>query len=83
MSDKKTAESSKKTPEPAVVSAPAEPRFTVPELREHSKDVLGVEESTFDGAFYGASGTFTKDEAAARLQKWLSRPLPLGRKGAK
>lgn len=73
MSEKKRIAPASETPISAV------PKYTLEALREKCVSVLGIEQSTFDGAFYGVvPGTmYTLDEAKTHVTKWLNKPLKL------
>ena len=51
----------------------AEPKFSIEQLRRHCLKLFNVTSSTFDGAFYGHEGEFTKAEAQEVITDWLSR----------
>ena len=56
----------------AAEKKPAEPKFTIEQLRKHCITIFNVTSSTFDGAFYGHEGEFTKAEAKKVIETWLS-----------
>ena len=55
-----------------VAGTKAEPKFTIGQLRRHCLELFNVTSSTFDGAFYGHEGEFTKAEAQEVITAWLS-----------
>lgn len=69
MADKGKAAVAKEAP---VEKKPAEPKFTIEQLRKHCLTLFNVTSSTFDGAFYGHEGEFTKAEAKEIILTWLS-----------
>ncbi|MCM1295968.1 MAG: hypothetical protein NC311_10540 [Muribaculaceae bacterium] len=73
MSEKKRIAPASEAPIAAV------PKFTLEALREKCVSALGIEQSTFDGAFYGVDpgAVYTLDEAKAHVTKWLNKPLKL------
>lgn len=73
---------SKKRVETAKTAKASNPTYLLSALREHCTDALGVERSTFDGAFSGQpdDAQYTLDEAKARINKWLACPAPIAKK---
>ena len=69
----------KKKATDTVLKAPPEPLFEVSQLRETCTKTLGVEQSTFDGAFfsYPPDAMFTLSQAKDHIAKWLKKPLKL------
>ena len=65
----------------AKAAKPTGPKYQVSALRAQSLEHLGIEPSTFDGVFYGCADDdlFTREEAQARVDAWLKRPLKIGR----
>lgn len=45
-------------------------KFTIDKLRENCRQLFGVSTSTFVGATYGLTGTFTVAEMKAHIDKW-------------
>lgn len=56
-----------------VVSASAEPRFTLEKLRENCNQLFGVTDSTFAGASAGLNGEFTVNEMKSIISVWLKK----------
>lgn len=48
-----------------------EPKFPIWQLRRHCLELFNVTSSTFDGAFHGHEGEFTKAEAQEIITTWL------------
>ncbi len=63
---------SKKETGPEVAQAQ---KFSIFCLREHCRDVLGVTPGDFDGAFFGATGEYTVEQAKAKITAWKSRKI--------
>lgn len=49
--------------------------FKIGLLREHCKELFGVQPEIFDGAFYDVSGTFSKEEADKRIKLFLNKKV--------
>lgn len=49
-------------------------------LRENCVEIFGCTSSTFDGATFGMSGSFSKKEIANAIEKYLNKPLIKGGK---
>ena len=57
--------------EEAKAAAPAEPTFTIDQLRQSARVLFGVSVSTYDGATDGLSGEFTVQDMKNHINKWL------------
>lgn len=58
------------------VQAGTAKKYTVEKLRENCRQLFGVSTSTFAGATYGMTGTYTVDEMRTHIEEW-------GKKGVK
>ena len=68
------ATTSKKTVEAAPAQGKAVKKYTVEKLQANCRQLFGVSTSTFAGATYGMTGTYTVEEMKARLPEhggWL------------
>lgn len=52
-------------------TAPAEPTFTVEQLRPSARSLFGVSQSTYDGATDGLIGEFTVEAMRKHIDEWL------------
>lgn len=52
-------------------SSPAEPTFSVAQLRQSARNLFGVSQSTYDGATDGLTGEFTVAAMREHIEKWL------------
>ena len=50
-------------------------KFPISQLRAHCQELFGVSPVVFDGAFFGAQGEMTKDEAKKRIDAWLKKEV--------
>lgn len=50
-------------------------KFTIGTLAKNSQKLFGVSQSTFAGATFGISGTYSVDEMKAIIDKWLKKPI--------
>ncbi len=62
MSEKKSVKAEAVAPEPQ--------KFGIPVLRKSSVRLFGVTSSTFDGAMWGRTGSFTVEEASKIIEAW-------------
>lgn len=53
------------------VKKPAEPTYTVEQLRQSARNLFGVSQSTYDGATYGLTGEFTVEAMRKHIENWL------------
>jgi hypothetical protein len=56
-------------------SVQEEATFEISLLREHCKELFGVQPEVFDGAFYNASGKFSKEEARKHIDAFLNKKV--------
>lgn len=49
------------------------PKFSIEKLRENSKKLFGIPQSTFDGAASGLNGEYTVQEMKDIISKWLKK----------
>ena len=57
------------------------PKFTVERLRRDCLRLFGVTFSTFDGATYGLTDTYTVEEMRSIINKWQNtRVIPANKK---
>ena len=76
----KAAAAESTEPKTAAKKQPAEDpvtRYEIGKLRAKSTKLFDVSLSTFDGAFYGRTGTYTVDEARSIIDGWLNAPASL------
>ena len=52
-------------------AAPAEPTFTIDQLRQSARVLFGISVSTYDGATDGLTGEFTVQDMKNHIEKWL------------
>lgn len=50
-------------------------KYPLDKLRESSKELFGVSMAVFDGALYGHSGEFSKEEIKKIIEAWLETPI--------
>ena len=50
---------------------PAEPTFSVAQLRPSARTLFGISQSTYDGATDGLTGEFTVAAMREHIEKWL------------
>ncbi len=50
---------------------PAEPTFSVEQLRPSARNLFGISQSTYDGATDGLTGEFTVAAMREHIEKWL------------
>lgn len=50
---------------------PAEPTFSVAQLRASARNLFGISQSTYDGATDGLTGEFTVEAMREHIEKWL------------
>ena len=55
---------------PTIKPAKTGPKFTLEKLRANCVTLFGVSSSTFAGATYGMTGTYTVKEMKEHLEKW-------------
>jgi len=60
-----------KAEQPAIEAKPAEPTFTVAQLRPSARNLFGISQSTYDGATDGLTGEFTVAAMREHIEKWL------------
>ena len=54
-----------------VAAKPAEPTFTIRQLRPDARALFGISQSTYDGATHGLTGEFTVEGMREHINKWL------------
>lgn len=66
-----------KNKEATVVKAPTQgktaKKYTVEKLQENCRELFGVSASTFAGATYGMTGTYTVEEMKAHIEAWRKK----------
>ena len=50
---------------------PAEPTFSVEQLRPSARNLFGISQSTYDGATDGLTGEFTVAAMREHIEKWV------------
>lgn len=48
-------------------------KYTVGKLKENCRQLFGVSTSTFAGATYGMTGSYTVEEMKAHIEAWKKR----------
>lgn len=51
------------------------PKFPIQKLRDNCLNLFGITTSTFDGAVYGLTGSFSVQEMSDKIKQWQSRPV--------
>lgn len=68
-----------KNKEAAVVKAPTQgkitKKFTVEKLQANCRELFGISTSTFAGATYGMTGTYTVEEMKAHIEAWRKKEV--------
>ena len=54
-----------------VAAKPAEPTFTIEQLRPDARVLFGISQSTYDGATHGLTGEFTVKAMREHIDNWL------------
>lgn len=66
-----------KNKEAAVAKAPTQgktaKKYTVEKLQANCRELFGVSTSTFAGAAYGMTGTYTVEEMKAHIEAWRKK----------
>lgn len=57
----------------ATVKTPAAKKYTVEKLRANCLKLFGVTSSTFAGATFGMTGTYTVEEMKAHIEAWKKK----------
>lgn len=59
----------------AAAKSPAPKKYTVERLRANCLKLFGVTTSTFAGATYGMTGTYTVEEMKAHIEAWKKKEV--------
>ena len=62
-------------PAKATAKSPAPKKYTVERLRANCLKLFGVTTSTFAGATYGMTGTYTVEEMKANIEAWKKKEV--------
>ena len=62
-------------PAKATATTPAPTKYTVERLRANCLKLFGVTTSTFAGATYGMTGTYTVEEMKAHIEAWKKKEV--------
>jgi hypothetical protein len=64
------AKTEKEQPQKTEKPAKAKKVFPLEKLRANCKELFGVTDSTFAGATYGMTGSYTIEEIKAKIENW-------------